>query len=89
MCTSQYVTLIFYEDNALSFSKDKMKLDLIIKSLFEGDENFEFNDEGNMDKYLDMDFKKKNKDKSCEIRQPFLIDKILELLKVCLVQTHR
>ena len=49
--------LIEHVDDILTFSREKLWIDLPIKSLFEGDKNFEMTDEGNIDKYLGVDIK--------------------------------
>ena len=49
--------LIEHVDDILTFSREKLCIYLPIKSLFEGDENFEMTDEGNIDKYLGVDIK--------------------------------
>ena len=64
---SKQLILIAYVDNVLIFSKEKLQIDLLIKSLFEGDENFELTNEDNIDKYLEVDIKE-NKDGTYEIR---------------------
>ena len=59
-----------------------------MKSLFEGDEKFKLTDEGNIDKYLSADAKPLD-DGSYELRQPFLIRKIINELNLSSVETQK
>ena len=59
----------------------------MILSLHESDKNVVFADEGNINKYLGVDIKKID-DKSFEMTQPFLIERITALLGVDNGRTH-
>ena len=75
-----------YVDNVLIFSKKKVWIDIFIKSLFEGIENFELTDEGNIDKYLGIDIQK-HKDGTYELRQLFLIKCVFDELNLSPTET--
>jgi len=75
-----------YVDNVLIFSKKKVWIDIFIKSLFEGIENFELTSEGNIDKYLGIDIQK-HKDGTYELRQLFLIKCVFDELNLSPTET--
>ena len=54
---SKNLIVLVYVGNVLIFSKRKICIDLFIKSLIDGDENFELTDKDNIDKYLGVDIK--------------------------------
>lgn len=70
----------------LIFSKRKICIDLFIKSLIDSKGNFELTDKSNIDKYLGVDIKD-YADGSYEIRQPYLIKRIIDELKLEPVNT--
>ena len=78
---SKNLIVLVHVDDALIFSKRKVCIDLFIKSLMDGNENFELTDEGNVDKYLGVDIKN-NADGTYEIRQLYLIRRIIDELKL-------
>jgi hypothetical protein len=53
----------------------------LIQSLHEGDENFTLQDEGSIDKYLRVKIKQFD-DSSFELTQPFLIERVINLLGI-------
>ena len=88
VCVSKQLILIVHVDDVLIFRREKLWIDLLTKSLFEGDEKFELTDEGNIDKYLGVCVQE-NKDGTYEIRQPFLIDRMLTELTIDHVETKK
>ena len=80
--------LVVHVDDFLIFSKKNLWIDVLIKSLFNEEENFELTDEGNIDKYLGVDIRKHN-DGTHELRQPFLIDRIIKKLNLDNVNTQK
>ena len=75
-----------YVDDVLIFSKKKVWIDIFIKSLFEGIENFELTDESDINKYLSIDIQK-YKDSTYELRQLFLIKHVLDKLNLLPTET--
>ena len=75
-----------YVDDVLIFSKKKVWIDIFIKSLFEGIENFELTDESDINKYLSIDIQK-YKDSTYELRQLFLIKCVLDKLNLLPTET--
>ena len=67
---SKYLIVLACVDDVLIFSKNKMCIDIFIKSLSEGDDKFEFTGESNID------------NSSYDIRQPHLIQCIINELKI-------
>ena len=47
-----------YVDDVSIFSRDKVWINVFIKSLFKGEENFKLTDEGNIDRYLGVEIVK-------------------------------
>ena len=74
-------------NSALIFSKDKLWIDIFIKSLFEGADKFELIDEDSINKYLGVDIRK-NTDGLHKLRQPFLTQRILDELNLSTTNTH-
>ena len=56
-------------------------VDSVIKSLREGDEDFELTDEGSIDKYLGVKIKDIDQN-SFEMSQPFLVCRIINFLSL-------
>ena len=67
----------------LDTSKDSALIVSLIKSLHNGEENFELTEEGNIDKYLGVEIKNYD-DGSFELSQPFLIKWLPNLLVLLL-----
>ena len=67
MFVSKNLIMLVHVDNVLIFSKKKIYIDVFIKLLMNGEENFELTDEGNIDKYLGVDIKS-YEDSTHEIR---------------------
>jgi len=85
---SKNLILIVYVDDVLIFSKKNVWIDIFLKSLFDGDEKFELTDEGDIDKYLGVDVNKVD-DGVFELRQPFLIKRIIDELNLSLVDSQK
>ena len=71
--------LVTYVDDCLLFSRDNKVIDSVI-SLLEKD--FVMTDEGEVTKYLGVDVKRSSDGSLIELRQPYLIQRILETLKI-------
>ena len=61
---------------------------MFIQSLAEGQEKFELTDEGSIDKYLGVDITKLS-DGSYELKQPYLIKRIIDELKLSITKTQK
>jgi len=85
---SKYLILIVYVNDVLIFSKKKCWIDTFIRSLSEGCEKFELTDEGNIDKYLGVDITTYC-DGSYELKQPFLIKRIVDELNLSIVDSQK
>lgn len=75
--------LLTWVDDCIIFSKDLSTINSIVKTLQE-DFDVELEDDlkgGDVSRYLGMEIQR-NTDKSFEIKQPFLIDRILSLLEI-------
>ena len=77
--TRNYCILVTYVDDCLCFSRDPKVLDHIF-SLSEKD--FDMTDEENVATYLGVDVKRSPNGSTIELRQPYLIQRILEQLKI-------
>ena len=77
-----------YIDDVLIFSKKKYWIDTFIRLLSEGCEKFELTDEGNIDKYLRVDTTTYY-DGSYELKQPFLIKRIVNELNLLIVDSQK
>ena len=74
--------VIVYVDDCICISKKgSTDADDLIKSLKEGDENFDFTDDGALDKYLGVDVKR-HKDGKIELSQSHLITRFLEVIQM-------
>ena len=85
---SKNLIAIVYVDDVLIFSRDKVWIDIFIKSLFEGEENFDLTDEGNIDKYLGVEIVERQ-DGMYEIKQPFLTRRIINELKLSEIDSQK
>ena len=70
--------LVTYIDDCLCFSRDPKVLDHIVSLLAQ---DFNMTDEGEVAKYLGVDVKRSLDGSTIELRQPYLIRRILEQLK--------
>ena len=75
------MTILTYVYDCILIANKKETLDQFIHSLANGIENFEFTDEGAIDKYLGVEIEQL-KGKEFILRQPFLIWRILAELNV-------
>ncbi len=57
------------------------RIDNLIQSLHDGDEDFDLTDDRSIDKYLGVNIKQVGK-KSIKITQPFLIERITQILGI-------
>ena len=85
---SKNLIILVYVDDVLIFSKKKLWIDMFIKSLAEGEENFELTDEGSIDKYLGVEIQT-HSDGSYELKQPYLTQRILQELNLSAVDTQK
>ena len=74
-------------DDCIIVGDTTERIDELIISLHGGDENFKFTDEGSIDKYLGVDINQID-DKSFELTQPFLIERIIKFLGLENGKTH-
>ena len=72
--------ILTYVDDCIIFTKTKAAADNVIESLRNGDENFDFTDDGDLTTYLGMDVIKN--DKTIELKQPHLISRILKAMGI-------
>jgi hypothetical protein len=72
--------VLVYVDDCIIVGKSDSHISNFIESLRSGKEKFDFTEEGNLEQYLGVDIKKLNKN-SFEMRQPFLIEKILNVFE--------
>lgn len=70
------IVLVYVDDCIIISKKDSGISKRLIKSLKDGNENFQFTDEGPLDKYLGVNIKKR-KDGKLELTQPHLIERFL------------
>jgi len=69
---SERAVVLTYLDNCIIFGDSDKRVDDVIQSLHEGSENFDFTDEGNVEKYLGVEVKELWDD-TFELLQPHLI----------------
>ena len=73
--------IIVYVDDCIIFSKNDKRLESVVSSLGEGHENFKYTHEPGISNYLGVQVISNN-DGTFELKQPFLIDRILKLVEV-------
>jgi hypothetical protein len=73
------MVVLVYVDDCIIVGDDMTKIDQFVASMQTGSENFILTDEGSIDKFLGIDIKRLGK-KEFEISQPFLVNRILQLL---------
>ena len=73
--------IVTYVDDCIIIGRNMSQVDSVIKSLQEGDEDFELTDEGSIDKYLGVLIEYIDKT-SFKMSQPFLARRILEFLSL-------
>jgi len=80
--------ILVYVDDCILVSLSSAVIKAFIESLANGPEEFAFTDEGSMDKYLGVDIQKLG-DGNFVLRQPFLIQCILEALGIEPLMTNK
>jgi hypothetical protein len=73
--------ILTYVDDCFIIAKKQSVIDQLFESLDNGPEKFNLTNEGQMEQYLGVDIKR-NTDGTFELRQPYLIQRILDLCKV-------
>ena len=71
--------ILAYTDDCIIFAKKQQTIDGIIRSLHDGPENYDFTNDGDLKQYLGVDIIR-NTPGVFELRQPFLIQRIIELV---------
>jgi hypothetical protein len=75
------MVILVYVDDCILIGKDSDIIAGFIKSLAEGPENFEFTEEGAIDRYLGVDVQRLPNNEFV-LRQPFLIQRILQTMGI-------
>ena len=75
------MVILVYVDDCILIAKHSDIINDFIESLHKGPENFEFTDEGSMDRYLGVDIQKLDNGEFV-LRQPFLIQRILSAIGI-------
>ena len=75
------ILLVYVDDCIILQKKDSKAADNLIRDLQEGNEKFEFTDDGNLEKYLGVDVKK-NPNGSIELTQKHLIQRLLQVIGI-------
>ena len=81
------MVILVYVDDCVLIGKNADIIEDFITSLKTGSENFEFTDEGSMDKYFGVNIQKLT-DGEFILRQPFLIQRILEAMGIEPLETN-
>ena len=72
--------ILVYVDDCIVISRKAGYINEFVHSLKNGSEKFEFTEEGSLENYLGVKFVNYNKGDEFEMKQPFLIDRIIESL---------
>mmetsp|Transcript_14797 Transcript_14797/g.21891 ORF Transcript_14797/g.21891 Transcript_14797/m.21891 type:complete len:426 (-) Transcript_14797:484-1761(-) len=74
--------LLIYVDDVLIIGKNIMAIESVITSLKHGEEDFEFTDQGTVETYLRVEIIRSSdpNDSSFELRQPFLIRRLVDII---------
>ena len=72
--------LLVYVDDCIVISRKPGYIDEFVQSLKNSSEKLEFTEEGSLENYLGVKFVNYNKGDEFEMKQPFLIDQIIESL---------
>ena len=75
------IVLVYVDDCIVIQKKGSMSADNLIRDLQEGNEKFEFTDDGNLEKYLGVEVKR-HKDGSIELTQKHLMKRFLQVINV-------
>ena len=78
---SKNAIVLTYVDDCLILAKTNEVIDKLVKSLKDGKENFDFTDDGDIKYYLGVEFKRSS-DGTIELKQEFLIERIIKALKL-------
>jgi len=73
--------VLTYVDDCIIIGDTHDRINLLIQSLHEGEENFVLQDEGSIDMYLGVEIKQRDAS-SFELTQPFLIERITKFLGI-------
>jgi hypothetical protein len=73
--------VLTYVDDCILIGDTHARLDALVTSLHDGDENFKLQDEGSIDKYLGIEISQID-DTSFQLTQPFLIERVTQLLGI-------
>ena len=76
---SEKVIVLTYVDDCIIMGKTEDDIKNLFKSLNEGDENYDFTDEGDLKNYLGVEFTRHD-DGKMELKQKFLIERIIKAL---------
>ena len=75
------IVLVYVDDLIILERKGSKASDNLIRDLQEGDEKYEFTDDGSLEKYLGVDVSRRS-DGSIELSQKYLIQRFLEIIGV-------
>jgi hypothetical protein len=73
------IIVLVYVDDCIIIGKSQSDIKSFVDSLRSGNENFDFTEEGSLEQYLGVDTNR-TETNFFEMRQPFLIDKILKII---------
>jgi hypothetical protein len=76
------MVLLTYVDDCIIISPCQASIDCLVTLMQNGPKNFKLTDEGNVNKFLDVEITKLD-DNTFELSQPFLINRILSFLGLC------
>jgi hypothetical protein len=76
------MVLLTYVDDCIIISPSKDSINRLIASMQSGPENFDLTDEGDVNKFLGVEITRID-DRSFQLSQPFLIDRIVNFLGLC------
>ena len=76
------MVVLTYVDDCIIASRSMRSIDAFVNSMKNGPEKFILTDEGDVNKFLGIEITQID-DKSYELSQPFLIDRILSFLGLC------
>ncbi len=80
--------VLVYIDDCILISKNKSAIEEFINSLKQDPENFIFTDKGDLNKYLGIQIKKLGWSGSFKLKQPFLIESILQAANIDTCMTN-
>ena len=77
---SKDMIILVYVDDCILLSKEELPMKTFVQSLKDGDENFDFTEEGTLENYLGVNIAKLPGGEGFEMSQPFLIDRIIKAI---------